>query len=667
MQRHTKCDTSVVIAAEKGPFTLDTASNQVTTTLQSANFKVQHQRRLPIGAEVTSDGGTHFRVWAPQCQTLEVALGADRGDNSGELIELTRDEKGYFAGHVEQAQAGDRYYYRLDHEELCPDPASRFQPEGPHGPSQIVNPQEFSWSDQDWKGCGSENQVVYEMHVGTFTQEGTWSAAIHELPYLAELGITVIEVLPVADFPGEFGWGYDGVNLFAPTRLYGSPDDFRHFVDRAHQLGIGVILDVVYNHLGPDGNYLSKFTEAYFTDRYENEWGKAINFDGPDSEPVREFFLSNVQYWIEEFHLDGYRLDATQQIYDSSSDHILAEITCRARATGENRTILLIAENEPQLDKLVRPLDESGYGIDALWNDDFHHSAMVAMTGRNDAYYSDYLGNPQEFISAAKWGYLYQGQWYSWQKQRRGTYCLDLPPQAFVHFTQNHDQIANSGSGKRCHELTGPGRFRTMTALLLLGPQTPMLFQGQEFAASSPFFYFADHNPELAALVGKGRGDFLKQFVNLATPEMQARLPNPSDRETFTQSKLDHREREENQWALELHRDLLQLRRSDPVFRQAQRGKIDGAVLGPETFVLRYFGNQGDDRLLFINFGRHLNLDPSPEPLLAPPRGKSWEVLWSSEAPVYGGEDIGPLETEDNWHVPGEAAIVMASQKRRTE
>ena len=330
------------------------------------------------------------------------------------------------------------------------------------------------------------------MHIGTFTPEGTWEAALRELPGLAELGITLLEVMPVADFSGEFGWGYDGVNQFAPTRLYGQPDDFRRFVDRAHALGMGVLLDVVYNHFGPDGNYLQQFAEEYFTDRYANEWGEAINFDWPGSASVREFFLTNAVCWIEEYHLDGLRLDATQQIFDAGQSHILAELGQRVRSAAGKRSVYLVAENEPQETRLVRPLEQGGHGLDSLWNDDFHHSALVALKGHSEAYYSDYLGRPQEFISAAKWGYLYQGQRYSWQKKRRGAPGLDLAPANFVTFLENHDQVANSGRGLRVRQLTSPGRYRAMTALLLLGPGTPMLFQGQEFGSASLKY---DRNP----------------------------------------------------------------------------------------------------------------------------------------------------------------------------
>jgi maltooligosyltrehalose trehalohydrolase len=626
----------------------------------------QPSRRLPVGAEVQPGGGVHFRVWAPRRRSVHVVL--EDGPGVGADVSLSSAGGGYFSGWAEAAGAGTLYRYRLDGgPNLYPDPASRFQPQGPHGPSRVIDPSGFSWADKEWRGCGLEGQVLYEMHVGTFTREGTWAAVTRELPVLADLGVTVLEVMPVADFPGRFGWGYDGVDLFAPTRLYGTPDDFRRFVDRAHALGLGVILDVVYNHVGPDGNFLKEFAPGYFTDRYKNEWGEALHFDGADAGPVREFFVANAGYWIDEFHLDGLRLDATQQIFDHSPEHVLAAVGRRVRQAAGGRATLLVAENESQHAKLARPPGRGGYGLDMLWNDDYHHSAMIVLSGHNEAYYTDFLGTPQEFVSAAKWGYLFQGQRYQWQKKRRGTPTFGLNPAAFVNFLQNHDQVANSAHGLRCHALASPGLFRALTALTLLMPGTPMLFQGEEFAASSPFLFFADHNPELARLVRKGRGEFLSQFPSIALPGVQAGLPDPADPRTFERCKLDLTERERHAEVYALHRDLIRLRRADPVLRAPRRGSFDGAVLGAEAFVLRYFGGAEGDRLLIVNLGRDLHLDSAPEPLLAPPEGMRWEVRWSSEDPRYGGLGSPPLDTEENWRLPGHAAVLLASRPAESD
>ena len=606
------------------------------------------ERRFPIGAEVLPNGGVHFRVWAPVRKRLEVVI------EQRPSIEMEREGDGYFSALVPDATAGSRYRFGD-----LPDPASRFQPEGPHGPSEIVDPSLFAWTDGNWRGGTLAGKILYEMHVGTFTREGTWTAAAHELPELGKAGITVIELMPVADFPGRFGWGYDGVGLYAPVSLYGQPDDFRAFVNAAHNQGIAVILDVVYNHIGPDGNYLKEFSPRYFTDRYDNEWGEAINFDGPNSGPVREFFLTNAAYWIDEFHLDGLRLDATQQIFDGSETHIVSAIAARVREAARGRATIIVAENEPQDARLAQSKEQGGYGLDGLWNDDFHHTAVVAMTGRNEAYYTDYKGSPQEFISAAKYGFLFQGQRYKWQKQRRGKPAWALHPAQFVTFIQNHDQVANSARGERIHMQTTPGRFKAMTALLLLSPGTPMLFQGEEFCSSAPFLFFADHKPELSRRVREGRAKFLAQFRSLSSFDSQCGFIDPSSVSTYEQCKLDFSERERHAGYYQLHKDLIRLRNQDPVFRSQRRSGIDGAVLGAEAFVLRYFGGSGDDRLLLVNFGLDLHLDPAPEPLLAPPQGSRWAVLWSSEDPRYGGSGIVSPDTDDNWRITGHAAMVL--------
>jgi len=614
-------------------------------------------RKLPIGAEIT-EGGVDFRVWAPDQSQISIVTDHQK-------LRLTRSDEGYFTGLFHGCATDARYQLELSTGELIPDPASRFQPEGPHGPSQVVDPSKFVWTDSQWTGRPLAEYILYEMHVGTFTPEGTWAAAMRELPELAAAGITALEVMPVAEFPGQFGWGYDGVNLFAPTRLYGTPDEFRQFVNLAHQHRMCVILDVVYNHLGPDGNYLEKLARNYFTDRHINEWGRAINFDGEQCGPVREFFVSNAGYWIEEYHLDGLRLDATQAIQDDAppSRHILTEIGRRSRAAGTNRQIIVIAENEPQHSQLCRPVDQGGYGLDGLWNDDYHHAAIVALTGRQEAYYSDYNGDPQEFISAAKYGFLYQGQWYSWQKKPRGQAGFDLPTEAFIAFIQNHDQIANSGRGQRIHQLASPGRYRAFLAMMLLGPATPMLFQGQEFMSSAPFLYFADHHPELAALVAEGRLQFLSQFPTLTDQKIASELARPDDRETFEQCKLDWTERQTHAPAYQLCKDLLRVRRTDAAFQQGARRLVDGAVLGREALALRYFLHDGSDRLLLVNWGRDLHLQSMPEPILAPPWNRTWNVALSTEMPDYDGLGVADLEVKDDgWRIPGEAALWIVSQ-----
>jgi maltooligosyltrehalose trehalohydrolase len=609
------------------------------------------RRRLPVGADVVDEHHVHVRLWAPGAERVEVVVGGVR-------TPLEAEGGGYFSQTI-RGRAGDRYAFRVDEgERLFPDPASRYQPEGPHGPSIIVDPSTFAWTDQQWRGIGVDRQVIYELHVGTFTREGTFAAAARELEELADLGVTTIEVMPIAEFDGRFGWGYDGVDLFAPSHLYGEPDDLRRFVDRAHAANVGVVLDVVYNHFGPSGNYLHIFAPAFFSKRYANEWGDALNFEGPDAGPVREFVLANAGYWIDEFHFDGLRLDATQQVFDASADHILAAVGREVRRKAGGRSTLVIAENEPQDTTLVRPADRGGYGLDALWNDDFHHSAMVALTGRAEAYYSDTRGDAQELVSAAKRGYLYQGQYYHWQKNRRGTAALDLPPARFITFLENHDQVANSARGQRGHQLTSPARWRAMTAFLLLMPSTPMLFQGQEFSASAPFLFFADFTGELADAVRRGRREFLSQFPSLREYAFTGSLDDPGDRRTFERCKLDFAERALHAPIYALHKDLLRMRREQRAFGPS--AGVDGAVIAPRALLLRFFTAAPDDeRLLIVNLGADVSQSSFAEPLLAPPARCDWRVAWSTDEPRYGGSgrvDLNPLAP---WRIPAESAIVF--------
>ena len=618
-------------------------------------------RRYPIGAELIGTNQTYFRVWAPKAKHVDLVLEESAERNATRTFHpLQAEAGGYFSG-VANVGACALYRFRVNNaEHFHPDPASRFQPQGPHGSSCVVDPTAFAWTDEKWPGVKMKGQIIYEMHTGTFTPEGTWRVAGQQLAELKRIGVTVIEMMPIADFPGNFGWGYDGVDLFAPTHLYGTPDDLRAFVNHAHSLGLGVILDVVYNHFGPDGNYLGVYSNDYLRHGKENEWGDSINFDGTNSGPVREFFITNGHYWIDEFHFDGFRFDATQSIFDQSDEYIIGAVGRAAREAAKPRSIILVAENERQEAKLIQPRPKGGDDLDAVWNDDFHHSAVVALTGRREAYYTDYLGLPQEFVSAAKYGYLFQGQPYTWQEAPRGTPTFGAPPEAFVAFIENHDQVSNTAAGRRLRFETSPGRYRAMTALLLLGPWTPLLFQGQEFGASTPFIFFTDvGDGPMREAIRKGRFHFLAQFPSLATAEVQKRLPVPADPEVFARCKLDFAEREKNKQLYDLHLDLLRLRREDSRFREQLPGGVDGAVLGPASFVLRYFARENDDRLLVVNLGERKSLAPIPEPLMAPPLGFEWETLWSSEADRYGGPGATTVATQDSWTLPAEATVAL--------
>jgi maltooligosyltrehalose trehalohydrolase len=600
-----------------------------------------------------SGTGCRFHVWAPDHAAVSVVI-------DGQRHPLQCGPDGTHSGAVAGVVAGARYGFAFgDGEQVLPDPASRWQPDGPHGLSAVVDPTTFAWTDAGWRGIALPGQVIMEIHVGTFTEAGTWAAAAERLPDLVDIGVTVIEMMPVNDFPGRFGWGYDGVGLYAPVALYGEPDDLRRFVDRAHALGLGVILDVVYNHLGPDGNFLPQFGKSIFHDR-RNDWGDVLNFDEGDVAAIRRFFIDNGAYWIREFHFDGLRLDATQEIHDASPVHVIAEIAAAARAAAGERSIILVAENEPQDSRLLAPAAESGCALDALWNDDFHHAAHVALTGRREAYYSDYDGSAREIADCLAFGFLMQGQRSSWQKNPRGTPVLRTPPMRFVSFLENHDQVANSGDGRRISALAQPARLRALTAVMLLGPQTPMLWQGQEFAASTPFLFFADHGGAVGEGARKGRREFLTQFPSL----IGADLDDPLREETFRRCRLDWRERDRNVRSVALHRDLLRLRREDPVLRlQGTAGVL--ASSERDLAVVRLLGETAaDDRLIVVNLGPDA-APPVSMPLIAPPDRNGWRLLWSSEDPAYGGGGTPAEPFSAGWRIPGNSTLLFAGASTR--
>ena len=511
----------------------------------------------------------------------------------------------------------------------------------------MIDPHDFEWTDHAWPGITEPHrQVIYELHVGTFTRAGTFTAAAHHLRFLADLGVTTIELMPIAEFAGSRNWGYDGVDLFAPSHNYGTPAELRAFIDRAHALGIAVILDVVYNHLGPAGNSLFVFAPPFISSRAANAWGETIDFSEPH---VREFFIGNAGYWIDEFHLDGLRIDATQALQDDSEPHIIEAVTRHARAVAGSRRLFMLAENEPQD---VALFDR---GLDAIANDDFHHTARVAELGVTDGYLHDYGGTPQELISATEQSFLYQGQPYAWQRNVRGTPTRGLAPSHFVHFLENHDQIANGGFGERLASLADRALHRAMTALLMLGPAIPLLFQGQETGSTRPWLYFVDHAPELAAAVRHGRARFVAQSARLATPEAQAALPEPNAPETFAACILDEAERRRGAPITELHRDLIALRRDDPTFTTE---RPDGAVLSEHAFCLRW-----NERLLLVNLGPTFRRAVLPEPRLAPPRETGWRIAWSSEHPRYGGHGTPKPFTLARLSIPAHAAVLCVPDR----
>jgi maltooligosyltrehalose trehalohydrolase len=558
---------------------------------------------------------------------------------------------------------GARYWFRLEGGPRLPDLASRCQPDGNDGASVVVS-SDFAWSDGGWRGPGTRDQVLYELHVGTFTAEGTWLAATERLAALRELGITIVQVMPVATFKGRFGWGYDTTLPYAPFAPYGSPEHMRTFIDKAHGLGLGVILDVVYNHVGT-GDHYRAYSPHFFTERYESEWGASFNYDGEGCRAVRDFIIGNAVYWVRDFHVDGLRIDAVQALLDASDEHILAELTRAVRAAAHPRRLFIVVENQPQEHRMIDPPERGGHGVDAMVNDDFHHAVRVAITGHNDFYYRDYLGTPQELVSALKYGFLYQGQRSDMRQKAYGTYNLDTAPRHFVHFLENHDQIANSARGFRLATLASPALVRAVTALLLLGPQTPCLFQGQEFGATNPFLYFLGLQGDEAREVAAARAKALADFPGVTDPEMRARLPDPADPAPVASSKLDWGEAGRHEGMLALHRDLLALRRQDPAFSQGIERTIDGAVIGEAALLLRYLTpDAAGHRLLLCNLGRDLPIGVLAEPLLAPPDGHRWVLDWSSEHPRYDGAGRRPLDPEQFFILPGACTVVLRSEAR---
>ena len=602
----------------------------------------------PLGA-VAGPQGVAFHVWAPAQREVAVVI-----DGKSE-VPMTRQPDGYFAATMPDVRAGERYWYRLA-EGLRPDPVSRFQPDGPFGPSMIVNPREFRWTVPDWPGAQPRHrQIIYELHIGTFTGGGTWASARERLPDLASLGVTTLELMPIAEFDGRFGWGYDGVLLFAPYHRYGSPDDVRAFVDAAHAAGLAVILDVVYNHLGPSGNVLPQFSPAYFSE-HSTEWGQGFNLDGDCSGHVRHFMRENVRTWLEEYRFDGLRFDATHAIVDRSPTHIVTELTAYGRAAAAPRRIYVSVESETQDMSLVRR-DEgaSSPGADGLWNEDWHHSAFVALTGKREAYFTDYQGTAPEFASMARSNLLYQGQWYSWQKQPRGHDATKHPPAALVCFLENHDQVANTGTGRRLHQLVDRGKWRALSTLLLLGPAVPLLFQGQEEAVDQPFTYFADHKPPLSDAVRTGRLEFLSQFPSLSSPETAKHLPDPDSENAFAACCLGWQTTPAGKEARSLYKDLIGLRRTDAVLSELGTAAVIVTSSAPtlDVALLRYTRG-ADERLLVINLGP-LTPCVMNDPLFAPPAGCRWEIVFCSEQVPYGGQGVAPLG-DGGWCLQGHCA-----------
>ncbi len=580
------------------------------------------------GADVV-DGGVRYRTWAPGKDRVEAVVYDSRGEGR-RTISLGKEADGYFSALDPAGQPGDRYKYRFDDQEW-PDPASRYNPDGVHGAAQVSDPAEFTWQDQAWSPPSLAELVIYELHLGTFTPAGTFRAAIEKLDHLVELGITALEIMPVADFPGRRNWGYDGVSLYAPARVYGTPDDFRMLVDAAHRRGLAVLLDVVYNHLGPAGNYLGSYSRDYFNPTHKTPWGDGFNFE---LKPVRDFFVENAIYWRREFHVDGFRLDATHTIVDSSEPHVLAEIAASIHSLGG----IVTAEDERNEVQLVLPDIRGGMGLDAVWADDFHHVVRVMLTGVREGYFRSYEGTLDELTATLEHGWLLDGPARKPQRFGKPSKSSQLAPAQFVFCIANHDQIGNQAMGQRLQGIVPPSAYRAASALLCLLPYTPLLFMGQEWGASTPFVYFTDHEPNLGRLVTEGRRQEFKGFAGFRDAAARARIPDPQSEGAFSASKLGWEEIEESAHAqiLQLYRECLALRRQEPAFRNRSRANYQ--VLAPVEGIIRLlFGHPDGEQCLVLAdlVGGHA-MPPLDE-------RREWELLLSSNEQRFGGQTEAPF------------------------
>ncbi len=586
--------------------------------------------QMKSGANLTA-AGWRFDVWAANASYVDVELrrGADTTWHP-----MERAGEGRFMTILDHARAGDTYRFRLNGEQSYPDPYSRFQPEGVHGPSEVIDPATFAWSDDGWPGLSPDGLVIYELHVGTMTPEGTFAALAERLPYLRDLGINAIEIMPVAQTPGGRNWGYDGVDLFAPNHNYGRPDDLRRLVDAAHRHGLGVILDVVYNHLGPEGAYLSAYSSNYFTERHQTPWGAGLNWDGDGSQWVRQFAIDNACHWIAEYHIDGLRLDATHAIVDDSDIHILQELTAKAREVAGDRSIVVFAEDERHDIVRARPVERGGEGLDGIWADDFHHEVRVLLTNAHEGYYALYDGTTQDIALTIERGFELIDEGHLRPDK-------DDPATAFVFCIQNHDQVGNRPFGDRLHHEISLDRYRVASALLLAAPQTPLLFMGQEFAASTPFLFFTDHPEELGKLVTEGRRKEFAGFKAFDDKRMRQTIPDPQSKSTFLASKLDWSETERHAGTLTLYRELLRLRREDPVLSVNDRARTDAFAASAQVVVIHRW-NESEHRVLVANFGQAVEIAPEwLERVEGGPDG-GWEVLLSTDERRFGGEGRKP-------------------------
>jgi maltooligosyltrehalose trehalohydrolase len=612
-------------------------------------------RLVSQGAELR-EKSVLFRTWATGKKKVSTVIFGDDGSVLRE-IPMERETSGYYSVIDPSSSSGTLYKYRLD-DNLVPDLASRFQPQGVHGPSQVIDGRSFHWTDSGWKAPALHELVIYELHVGTFTQEGTFEAIASRFEHLKGIGVNAIELMPIGDFAGDRNWGYDCVSIYAPSRAYGKPDNLRTFVNAAHQAGFSVILDVVYNHLGPDGNYMGLYSEHYFNDSHHTPWGAAFNLDGPDAAPVRSHFAENPLYWVKEFHMDGFRLDATHAIPDDSPKHLIQEIAERVQAFGA----LVICEDPRNERKLLLPRTERGYGCDAVWADDFHHVVRVQMTNENEGYMGYFKGSMKELVSTLREGWLFTGEL---QKDGipRGTRGVDIEPEHFVHCISNHDQVGNRAYGERLNQVIPAAAYRAASALLLSAPYTPMLFMGQEWAASSPFLYFTDHHDELGKGVTEGRRKEFAEFSEFRDPAKRARIPDPQALVTFTNSRLDWTEpqRQPHQETLQLYRDFLRFRKANLTDRRRSHWQVD--QVSPRAIAIRYQREKEGDILIVAQLvADDITLQLENE-LLAPAKGRAWEFIISTNEPIYGGKQTAQCNRDGKKLVLTEPELIVFCEK----
>jgi len=570
---------------------------------------------MPFGAEILDDAAVRFRLWAPRAQSLAVEL-------PSKSLPMSALDDGWFECITREAGPGTRYQFTVDRRDKVPDPASRYQPSGVHGPSEVIHPEAFEWRQNNWHGRPWEETILYELHLGSFSPEGTFAGAERKLDYLAELGITAIELMPLSSFPGQRNWGYDGVLPYAPAAVYGRPDELKHLIDSAHSKNMMVFLDVVYNHFGPEGNYLHLYAPQFFTERHHTPWGQAINFDAPGSRTVRDYFIHNTLYWLEEYRIDGLRFDAVHAIFDDSNPDILSELAETVRKTlSHERHVHLVLENDNNAAHYLSSEPRKPSRLyNAQWNDDIHHAAHVLLTGESDGYYADYSPNPARHLGRClAQGFSYQGESSVYRDGKpRGEPSRHLPLDGFVSFLQNHDQVGNRAFGERITSLADANKIKAVLAVLLLAPSPPLLFMGEEFGASTPFLFFCDFEPALAVKAREGRRSEFARFAEFSSPEAQARIPDPNREETFFRSKLD--------WAclqsaphrgwLSFYRQLLALRRKEiaPRIKDVEPGKSKFEVIGSNAVRARWLLASGRALALIANFStERLDIPEAPE------------------------------------------------------